>query len=90
MASKEKICSKCGKVHICENHHILPFKLFKDKETDFLCPNCHREFHRKLGYKYLQKENKQPMEFYLEKYYRWLAGLSIIAIVLIIIRTSLF
>ncbi len=81
MANKEKVCSKCGKIFICEKHHILPFKLFGESETDYLCPNCHDDFHRKLGYKYLRQENKQSMEFYLEKYYRWLAGLSI-AIVL--------
>lgn len=79
MGKKEKkICEKCGKPYFCDEHHILPKAIFGDGETKNLCKNCHDEFHRYLGHKYLQKENKQPMEFYIEKYWRWIVGLTII------------
>lgn len=38
-----------------------------------------------MGYKELRKENKKPMEYYLYMYYKWLAGLAIIIISLLII-----
>lgn len=82
MSNKLETCKKCGEEFYCDKHHLLPKGLFGEGETDFLCPNCHREFHKKLGYKYLRKENKQSMEFYFEKYFRWLAGLTIIGVIL--------
>lgn len=85
MSNKLETCKKCGKDFYCEKHHLLPKGLFGEGETDFLFPNCHTEFHRKLGHKYLRKENKQSMEFYLEKYFRWLAGLLIAAAFLLFI-----
>ncbi len=78
MSREIKECRKCKKMFYCEKHHILPRKIFGEGETDFLCPNCHDEFHRYLGHKYLRKNNKQSMEFYLYKYFRWLAGFCII------------
>ena len=84
--SEEKVkCRNCENMHYCEKHHILPKKLFGDDETDFLCPTCHSDFHRLLGYKYLCKKNKQSMEFYLYKYYKWLGGLTIVAAILFFI-----
>lgn len=84
MAKEKKTCKKCGGSFYCDEHHILPKTIFGDGETDNLCKNCHDEFHRHLGYKYLRKENKQPMEFYLEKYYKWLY-LGVIALVLLFV-----
>ncbi len=76
---KEKVqCEKCKKDFFCDKHHILPKGIFGEGETEYLCKNCHDEYHRYLGHKYLQKKNKQTMVFYFEKYYRWLAGLCII------------
>lgn len=71
-------CDKCKKMHYCDQHHLLPKEIFGDGETINLCKNCHDKIHRYIGYKYTRKENKQPMEFYIEKYLRWMAGLSII------------
>ncbi len=78
MGKKKEICRKCGKEHFCDKHHLLPKAIFGEGETILLCKNCHDEFHRNLGHKYLQKNNKQSMEFYLYKYFRWLAGFCII------------
>ncbi len=78
MGKKKRICKKCGKSHFCDEHHILPKGIFGDGETVFLCKNCHDEYHRYLGHKFLQKKNKQNMEFYFYKYYRWFVGLVVI------------
>ncbi len=75
--SKKK-CEKCKKNHYCDKHHVLPKGIFGKGETNNLCKNCHDEFHRELGHKYLRKENKQPEEFYLKKYYLWLTGLCLL------------
>ena len=82
MAKKKEICRKCGKELYCEKHHILPFSLFGNGETDNLCPTCHDEYHKELGYKYLKEENKQSMEFYIYKYYKWLSGVGLIVLFL--------
>ena len=81
--SKKNICKKCKQKHYCDKHHVLPKGIFGEGETELLCKNCHFDYHKELGHKYLRKENKQPHEFYFEKYYRWLAGLTIIIIAII-------
>lgn len=78
MSKKRTQCEKCKEWHYCDKHHILPEGLFGEGETNNLCKNCHDEFHRTLGHKYLRKENKQSMEFYFEKYFRWLVGFCIL------------
>ena len=78
--NKKKVqCEKCKEYFFCDEHHILPKAIFGNGEVHNLCKNCHDEFHRALGHKYLRQDNKQPMKFYLLKYYRWLAGLAVIA-----------
>ncbi len=69
-------CEKCGKYGWVHNHHILPKSDFGG-EGDIvkLCPNCHADYHKKLGKKNLKGNS---MEFHFEKFYRWLSGLSII------------
>jgi predicted HNH restriction endonuclease len=76
---KKDYCAKCGKFGIIETHHILPLSTFgKNKELINLCPNCHKEYHEHLG-----KDIKNPsMEFHLEKFFRWIFGLSIIGLLL--------
>ncbi len=73
---KKDICEKCGKYGWIENHHVLPQCEFKG-EGDIvkLCPNCHTDYHKKLGKKSLHNKS---MKFHFEKFYRWLAGLTII------------
>ncbi len=83
MKNKKIKCRKCKKAFYCDKHHILPKGLFGEGETDNLCKNCHDEFHRELGHKYLRKKHKQSMEFYLEKYLKWLYTSCIIAVVFI-------
>ncbi len=73
----KQICSKCGQSFYCDDHHILPKGIFGDNTTEPLCKNCHYEFHRFLGFKYLRKKNKQPAEFYLRKYATWLISVII-------------
>lgn len=85
MSKKKTTCEKCKGVFYCDEHHILPKGIFGDGETEELCKNCHDEFHRNLGHKYLRKENEQPMEFYFHKYYKWLyLGVLIVAVYLFI------
>jgi len=69
----QKECAKCGKYTYVEEHHILPKSVFgKNDETVFLCPNCHTDYHQKLG-----RENlKNPdMVFHLLFYNKCLYGL---------------
>jgi len=80
MSNEPVKCNKCGKMFVCEKHHILPKTLFGEGETVNLCPNCHAEYHRYLGHKYLKEENKQSMEFYFFKYYKWLSGVGLIVL----------
>ncbi len=57
MNKEKKECRKCGKEFYCDRHHILPKGIFGDGETDNLCKNCHNEYHRYSGHKYLRKNN---------------------------------
>lgn len=72
---KKDKCRKCGKYTYVEEHHPLPKNMFKGEGgTIPLCPNCHTEYHQKLGFKNLKNPS---MEFHFEKFYRWLMGLAI-------------
>ena len=84
--SKDKqICEKCKESHYCDEHHIFPKGIFGEGEKVFLCKNCHDEYHRYLGYKYLQKKNKQSKEFYWKKYAAWITCLIIIGLFLFLV-----
>ncbi len=63
MSREKKTCSKCKKEYYCDEHHILPKGIFGDGETEPLCKNCHDEYHRYLGYKYLRKKIKKMKSF---------------------------
>lgn len=42
-----EICARCGRKNV-EYHHWAPKHLFKDANAwpgDYLCPDCHREWH---------------------------------------------
>jgi len=74
--------AKCDKCHVYGNvheHHILPLATFgeNDQKID-LCPNCHTDYHDKLGSKNLKNDS---MEFHFNAFFRWLSGLSIVALV---------
>jgi len=77
-------CEKCKKLTWIENHHILPQCEYGDGETYELCPNCHNDYHQKLGFKNLKGKS---IEFHFEMFFRWMAGLSI---VLALILTFIF
>jgi len=74
MGKEPSICSKCGELHYCEDHHILPKIIFGESETSPLCKNCHDKYHRFLGFKYTRKKNAQPKEFYQKKWVEWATG----------------
>ena len=79
-------CGKCKKYRYCEVHHILPKKLYPgNDEKMYLCGDCHNNYHEYLGHKYTYKVNKQPMEFYFYKFYKWLFLLVIFGILLYLI-----
>lgn len=80
VAREKTKCDKCGELHFCDNHHILPKSLFGKGETVHLCKNCHFELHQFIGFKYLRKTNKQPKEFYYTKYAIWISMLIVLGI----------
>jgi len=73
---KQGYCKKCGSLGFIEDHHILPKKTFKvnNTETFELCPNCHNEYHIRLGKKNLANPE---MEFHFVTFFKWLYGLGI-------------
>jgi len=71
-----------GKCSSAKNIIFYQKLLLAKAKTDNLCPNCHAEYHRHLGHKYLKEENKQSMEFYIYKYYKWLSGVGLIVLFL--------
>jgi len=87
---EKRQCEKCKEYHFCEAHHPLPKALFGEGEIVFLCPNCHENYHRYLGKKYLLKQNKQPLEFYFTKWYYWLYVACFAGFVLIISKLLSF
>jgi hypothetical protein len=45
------ICERCGSENGVENHHWAPRALFADADdwpTSYLCPKCHRFWHKKI------------------------------------------
>ncbi len=80
---EKDFCEKCENYGWVEKHHVLPKCEFGDDgELVKLCPNCHTDYHQKLGRKNLKNKS---MVFHFEKFYRWLAGLSIILIIFVMI-----
>jgi len=76
-------CKKCNKKHWLEKHHVYPQSKFKGKgKTIYLCPNCHTDYHQKLGA--IKSDNKG---FYLSFYMSWLWKLLVILIFLGLIKT---
>jgi len=49
-----------------EKHHILPKSIFGNNDKiAYLCPNCHTDYHQKLGAKNLKNTNAQfHVDFY--------------------------
>lgn len=75
---KQGNCAKCGKFGYLHKHHGLPQATFGGEgDVYYFCPNCHTEYHEKLG-----RENlKNPylvFYFYFQRHY----GLLILAIIL--------
>jgi len=67
------VCEKCGKENWIEEHHVLPKSVFGGiGDTVRLCPNCHTDYHQKLGTKNLKNPD---MVFHLLFYNRWKYGL---------------
>lgn len=83
MPKERSQCKKYGGFHFCDLHHILPQGLFGKGETVPLCKNCHDEYHRFLGFKYLLLENKKPEEWYLMKWYTWFYTMCVLVVLLI-------
>jgi hypothetical protein len=74
----KNICKKCGKYGNIQEHHILPRSTFGENDEKIqLCPNCHVDYHDQLG---LKNISNPSIEFHFNKFFRWLAGLSIVAI----------
>jgi len=83
----EDFCRKCNTYGEVEKHHILPKCEYGEMgDIILLCPNCHRKYHKALGRKNLKGNS---MEFHFEKFYRWMAGLSIAILIFFILRALL-
>lgn len=69
---KQDNCRKCGKLFWVEKHHILPKSIFgENRFTVWLCPNCHTDYHQKLGHTNLKNPDSQ---FHFEFFRQWLVG----------------
>lgn len=65
---KKDICVKCKQYTWVEEHHILPQSTFgENKETAYLCPNCHTDYHIYLGTENLKNPD---MVFQLYTFYK--------------------
>lgn len=67
---KKEYCAKCAILWWLENHHIFPKGTFG--ENNFIiriCPNCHVDYHVKLGQTGLK--NTDP-KFHLDFFKKWL------------------
>ncbi len=84
MGKELQTCVKCGQLLNCDDHHILPFKIFGDGTTAPLCKTCHDKYHRFLGFIYVRKKHAQPAEFYLQNWAKW------ISIVLILVGLAYY
>jgi predicted restriction endonuclease len=75
---KKGECKKCEKENYLEEHHIYPKSKFDDDEnTIYLCPNCHTDYHQKLG-----KQESKDKNFYFSFYMSWLFGLIVVIILI--------
>ena len=71
-------CTKCGKWHWLEKHHVYPQSQFDDEEnTMYLCPNCHTDLHLKMG-----KPISKDKGFYDSFHLSWLVGVIVLIIFL--------
>lgn len=71
-------CKKCKKKHWLEKHHVYPQSKFKDEENIiYLCPNCHTDYHQKLGV--IKSRDK---DFYYRFYMSWLWRMLILLVIL--------
>lgn len=70
---KVATCTKCGKETYVEIHHILSKATFGENNQNVeLCPNCHTDYHQKLG---TQNLKNPDMVFHLLFYEKWKYGL---------------
>jgi hypothetical protein len=75
-------CRKCGKRAWLEKHHVYPKSKFKGQgKSIYLCPNCHTDYHQKLG----EIKSSNP-GFYLSFYMSWLWKTLAILIILGLIK----
>ena len=75
---EQAICEKCGKYTYVEKHHVVPRNILKNGETVKLCPNCHNEYHIKLGRENLK--NKDYI-FHWHFFLRWQNDLLLFIVV---------
>jgi hypothetical protein len=77
-------CAKCKQIIYVHKHPILPKSTFgENDEIDWLCPNCHTEYHQKLGSENLKNPD---MAFHFYFYNKWKYGLLALLILLVFLR----
>ena len=73
-------CPRCGTLAYLEIHHILPQSTFDGKgKTERLCPNCHTEYHKKMGNKSLQNPDEDFHDYHFWHWYY--TGLIVLLII---------
>jgi len=78
---KQDICRKCNQFFWVEEHHILPKSTFGETDSKvWLCPNCHTDYHQKLGAKNLKNTDAQ---FHLDFFRSWMMGIICIVLLLV-------
>jgi len=86
-SSEMKRCERCNSMAFLEKHHVWPKSIFLGLGPVIeLCPNCHREYHIKLGKKKLQNPDTE----YHEKTFDFWWKTGIIMVILVAILISQF
>jgi predicted HNH restriction endonuclease len=77
---KKGTCEKCGFKGYVNDHHIVPkhVKRGNNKSTIRLCLNCHQDIHEQLP------DELQDESFYALFTQKWLLGLLVLLIILMI------
>jgi len=70
-------CKRCRKMSWLEKHHFYPRSKFGEGEFIYLCPNCHTDYHQKLG-----EITSSDKSFYYSFYMSWLWRILILLIIL--------
>lgn len=70
-------CQKCKQSAWLERHHIYPQSKFGKGHYIYICPNCHTDYHQKLG-----EIKSNDKDFYYRFYISWLWRIIVLLVLL--------